>query len=285
MEFIVSSKLGLSSLHVVILFNRSPLSVIPIDLIVIQVGIPALVKYFQPKQAIKTLFVASITWTCRQLRLTSFMFGGRKPEEEGTLTYHTWSAWLKRSSPSHYPAEGSAEEDVIGPEVSYLWDGQLMRVPRHDSVPIIDRRRMLVPVDAVTLEPIDDRERELGHPAASAPGGNEVNTVIVYTPPHFKQRVLIFLGFMWFSISVFCCMVTIVPVILGRALFKQGFGVENDVHDIYSFVLGGFLLLLAGMLANQSYKALKDIYLQTTWKDICTSIWRHTKQWNLWVSN
>lgn len=255
---------------------------IPIDLIVVQVGIPAVVKYFQPKQTIKALFVASITWTCRQLRLSSFMFGGRKPEEEGTLTYHTWPAWLKRCQPLHYPAEGSGE-DVIGPEVSYLWDGQLMRVPRHDSVPIIDRRRMLVPVDATTLEPINDRERQLGHPAASAPGGNEVNTIIVYSPPHFKQRVFVFLGFMWFSISVFCCAVTVVPVLLGRALFKEGFGVENDVHDIYSFVLGGFILLLACALANQCYKTLKDISSQNTWFDVCTSIWRHIKQWNRWV--
>lgn len=248
----------------------------------IQVGIPAIVKYFQPKQNIKALFVASITWICRQLRLSSFIFGGRKPEEEGTLVYHTWPAWLSRTKPLYYPAEGSLE-DIIGREVSYFWDGQLMRVPRHDSVPILNRRRMLIPVDAITLEPIDETERRLGHPAASAPGGNEINTIIVYSPPHFKQRLLVFLAFMWLSISFFGCAVTIVPVLLGRALFKEGFSVTNEVHDIYSFVLGGCIMLLVGALANQCYKTMKDISSQTTWLDICVSIWQHTKQWSQWV--
>ncbi|KAL9545879.1 hypothetical protein MBANPS3_006933 [Mucor bainieri] len=260
-----------------------PLSVVPVDLIIIHVGIPAIVRYFKPKQTIKQLFVQWITLTCRQLRLSSFMFGGRKADEEGTLVYHSWTAWLKRTRPTHYPADG-AIDDVIGPEVSYLWEGQLLRVPRHDSVPIIERRRMLVPVDNITLEPIDDTERRLGHPAASAPGGDEVNTVIVYSPPHFKERVLVFVGFMWLSTSLFFCAITVLPVLLGRYLFARHLHIENEVHDIYSFVLGGCIMLFTGALLLQCYQSLKDIASQSTWFDLTVSVWRQVKKWTLWTA-
>ncbi|KAI9486480.1 MAG: hypothetical protein EXX96DRAFT_549211 [Benjaminiella poitrasii] len=260
----------------------SPLSIVPVDLIVVQVCIPALVKYFQPKQTVKQLFFGCVAFACRQLRLTSFMFGGRRMEEEGTLAYHNWLAWIKRRKPSHYPAEGSCE-NVIGADVSYIWDGQLLRVPRHDSVPIVERRRMLVPVDNRTFEPLDETERRLGHPAATAAGDDEVNTVIVYSPPHFKLRLLIFVGFMWLSITAFCCAVSICPVMLGRYAFKEGFHIENEVHDVYSFMLGGFILLLSGALLTQTYKSIKDIASQSTAFDALVSLWCHTKQWYLWV--
>ncbi|KAL7320005.1 hypothetical protein PS15m_003077 [Mucor circinelloides] len=259
-----------------------PLSVVPVDLIIIHVGIPAIVRYFKPKQTIKQLFVKWITFTCRQLRLSSFMFGGRKADEEGTLVYHNWTAWLKRTKPTHYPADGTID-DVIGSQVSYLWEGQLLRVPRHDSVPIIERRRMLVPVDHVTLEPLDENERRLGHPAASAPGGDEVNTVIVYSPPHFKERVLLFVGFMWLSTSMFFCAITVLPVLLGRYIFEHGFHVENQVHDIYSFVLGGCIMLFTGALLLQCYQSIKDIASQSTWSDVTLSTWNQAKKWTLWV--
>ncbi|CEP16340.1 hypothetical protein [Parasitella parasitica] len=259
-----------------------PLSVVPMDLIVIHVGIPAIVNYVKPKQTIKRLFVRWITLTCRYLRLSSFVFGGRKADEEGTLVYHSWMAWLKRTKPTHYPVDG-AIDDIIGSQVSYLWEGQLLRVPRHDSVPIIERRRMLVPVDNFTLEPLDETERRLGHPASSAPGGDEVNTVIVYSPPHFKERLLVFVGFMWLSVSVFLCAITVLPVLLGRYIFEHKLHLDTEVHDIYSFVLGGCILLLMGTLVQQCYKSIKDISSQSTWSGLTLSVRDHSKQWVLWL--
>lgn len=265
-------------------FSRIPLSVVPVDLIVVHVGIPAIIKYFKPKQTIKQLFVKWIAFTCHQLRLTSFMFGGRRADEEGTLVYHSWMAWLKRAQPLRYPADGSIE-DIIGNQVSYFWDGQLLRVPRHDSVPIIERRRMLVPVDNITLEPIDETERQLGHPAASAPGDDEANTVIVYSPPHFKERLLVFVGFMWLSTSVFLCTMTVLPLLFGRYIFESKLHVDSEVNDIYSFVLGGCLMLFIGTLSYQCYKSIKDIVTQSTWHGFAVSLWKHAEQWASWISH
>ncbi|KAG1178370.1 hypothetical protein G6F70_005835 [Rhizopus microsporus] len=168
---------------------RNPLSIVPIDLLTTQLALPAIINYLQPKRIIKKWFVRLITFTCHQLRLTSFVFGRRDPREEGELVYHTWTAWIKRTKPRYYPLPGQTTS-VIGPEVSFIWNGQLLRVPKHDRVPVIPNRRMLVPVDPFVYEPLDENERRLGHPASTADGGDEANTTIVYSPPHFYRRVI-----------------------------------------------------------------------------------------------
>jgi E3 ubiquitin-protein ligase DOA10 len=228
-------------------------------------------NYLQPKQKLKQIFVNWMSLTCRHLRLTSFIFGGRHPEEEGSLVYHSWSAWFQQLKPSRYPAEGTID-NVMGREVSFIWTGRLLCVPRHDSVPIIEERRMLVPLDNYTLEPLDDAEQQLGHPAASAPGGEEANTIVVYSPPGFKPRIMFFVGFMWFSIIVFACAVTIVPVLLGRWMVQE-------VHDIYAFAAGWLILLGLGVVANQVVLSATDILDQSSVYDTIKSFTVHAKQW------
>ncbi|KAI8982189.1 hypothetical protein BDF20DRAFT_912388 [Mycotypha africana] len=261
---------------------REPLSTMPIDMMVIQIAIPAIMKYFKPKRTLKKMFIKWITFTCRQLRLSSFMFGGRIPEEEGTLVYHNLKAWLRRALPSRYPPEGVIE-NIIGDDVSYYWDGQLLRVPRHDSVPIIENRRMLMPVDNFTLEPLDERERRLGHPASTAAGGDEINTVIVYSPPHFKQRILAFVIFIWITTSLSFTTSLVLPILLGRYIFREGFNIDHEVHDLYSFVLGAFIVLLAGTLAYQLFWSLKDIYSQNSWSMMYETACHQLKQWSFWL--
>ncbi|KAI8087629.1 uncharacterized protein B0P05DRAFT_584861 [Gilbertella persicaria] len=260
----------------------NPISVVPLDIIVLQTGIPAIVKYFEPKQVLKQLFVKWIKLICHQLRLSSFMFGRRRADEEGALVYHNWIAWLKHTKPACYPPDGEID-NIISNDVSYIWEGRLLRVPRHDSVPIIERRRMLVPVDPITLLPLDETERHLGHPAASAPGGEEANTMIVYSPPHFKQRIFAFMGLTWLSISIFCCIMIVGPTLLGRALFGSILGNEIIVHDIYSFLLGGSVFLFVGVICHQLQSTIKDIMYQLTWQTTLTTFWHHAKQWSSWI--
>lgn len=128
------------------------------------------------------------------------MFDGRYPEEEGRHVRQSLQAWLLRqkaaipSSDDVYgdvaiaEADGSQEQQHTA-SVFFQRDGQLLRVPKLDTVPVVPRRRMLVPVDPVTLEALNEEERRAGHPAASQSGDEELSTTIVYAPPHFKSRV------------------------------------------------------------------------------------------------
>lgn len=198
------------------------------------------------------------------------MFEGRFPEQEGRHVRKTWKAFLlRRMAPIPDIADGNVSINGISEDdqVVFVKDGQLVRVPKHDGVTVIRGRRMLVPIDPETYEPIDETERRLGHPASSAPGGEELNTTVVYIPPRFKARIFFFLYLMWLSGSVLACSVTIVPrklttnsrtqrtfvsnlilyilkVVMGRYLFTFYMAKDHVVHDLYAFLLGLYVLLI-----------------------------------------
>lgn len=50
---------------------------------------------------------------------------------------------------------------------------------------------------------------------------------------------------MWFSISLFTCSVTVLPLLVGRGLFKYYLAPGSKVNDLYSFALG--IYLMAGL--------------------------------------
>lgn len=149
-----------------------------------------------------------VTWwhiVSRQLRLSSFMFGGRYPEEEGVYTYTSWYAWLM-STRQQAAASSPPLYD------NFHKDGGLVRVPTHDNVPVvIPRRRMIVPVDSVTLQPLNETERLLGHPAAGSDDDKTKNTTVVYIPPYFKLRIATFLFLIWTTGSILVCSISVVP--------------------------------------------------------------------------
>ncbi|KAG2228749.1 hypothetical protein INT48_005368, partial [Thamnidium elegans] len=256
-----------------------PISVIPVDIIMLQVAVPAFIKNFKPTSLLLSISVKWLRFVCRKLRLTSFMFGKRKSREEGTLVYHTWWAWIRRIEPERVPRAGT-QESLIGDEVSYIWTGQLLRVPGHDNVPIVGNRRMLVPVYPDTLEPIDETERILGHPAANAPGGNDTNTAIVYSPPHLIRRLVLFAVIMWLSSTTAFCYMTLFPVVLGRLFFKEAMMIETEVHDLYSFILGISVLFYIGYSIVVVYKTICDIWARPTWIQRIRRSRSHLKKWS-----
>lgn len=166
-----------------IVANRAPISSLPIDLLGIQFLLPPIMKYIVPREFSKK---SVITWwhiVSRQFRLSSYMFGGRYPDEEGNF-------------------QSNKLED----------DGCLVRVPTHDNVPIVvPRRRMIVPVHPITLQPLTEKERTLGHPAASQSGDESRDTTIVYIPPYFYVRLAIFLFLIWTTASILVCSVSVMP--------------------------------------------------------------------------
>ncbi|KAI9309474.1 hypothetical protein BJ944DRAFT_258460 [Cunninghamella echinulata] len=241
--------------------SSKTLSAVPFDLILLQIAIPAAIRYFKPKRLIKALSIKWMKYLCRQLRLTSFMFGIRRFDEEGIIRYSTWSGWFKSwfSSPVLFITwTNSSTTTVSSTSGVYEWNGQMVRAPKHDGVKFIPGRRMLIPVDPVTLLPLNERERLLGHPASRGDGGEAANTIIVYTPPRFKQRVLLFIILLWLSGSLFLCSFTILPIFIGRHVFKNGFNVTEPIHDIYAFAIGGIIMLILGTIITRIILAVKD---------------------------
>ncbi|CAO3628960.1 unnamed protein product [Mucor hiemalis] len=233
-------------------FN-TPLSTLAIDLLIIQFLLPPLIALIKPRDYSKKALDLWWHFACRQLRLTSFMFNERKADEEGHHVRRTLKSMLlfeKASIPTDEFSEVGIIDDDDQSPVVFKRDGMMVRVPKYDSVPVDPKRRMLVPVDPVTLEAIDEEERRRGHPATADTNDEAQSTIVVYIPPNFKRRIIIFLFSMWFSISLFTCSVTVVPLLAGRALFKLYFAPESKVNDLYSFALGIYIMAGLGTITH-----------------------------------
>ncbi|KAI8063657.1 uncharacterized protein B0P05DRAFT_555187 [Gilbertella persicaria] len=248
-------------------FN-TPLSTLAIDLLMIQFLMPPLMRLIKPRDYSKK--VLDLWWhmACRQLRLTSFMFNERKPDEEGRFVYRTWKAWLTRQVPQ------LPEDDVAIQEGDVIFqpDGMFLRVPKYDSVPVDPKRRMLVPVDPVSLEALDEQERGRLHPAAADTMDESQSTVVVYAPPRFKQRLIVFLLYMWFSISLLTCSVTVVPLLVGRGLFYYWLAPGSPVNDLYSFGLGIYVMVGIAILIRWIHDAYLTPNMMTYIKDKLTKL-------------
>ncbi|KAI7896747.1 uncharacterized protein EV154DRAFT_535463 [Mucor mucedo] len=242
-------------------FN-TPLSTLAIDLLIIQFLLPPLIALIKPRDYSKKALDLWWHFACRQLRLTSFMFNVRKPDEEGRHIRKTLKSKIffeKATIPTDEFSDVSIDEDDQK-SVVFKRDGMMVRVPKYDSVPVDPKRRMLVPVDPVTLEALDEEERIRGHPAAADTNDEAQSTIVVYIPPNFKRRIIIFLFSMWFSISLFSCSVTVVPLLVGRALFKYYLAPGSKVNDLYSFALGIYIMAGLGTMThwiNECYATYK----------------------------
>ncbi|KAI8989990.1 hypothetical protein BDB01DRAFT_894809 [Pilobolus umbonatus] len=220
-----------------------PLSTLAIDLLIIQFLLPPLISLIKPREYSKKALDLWWHTASRQLRLTSFMFNKRMPDEEGKFVRRTLKSFLLRETIDVTLDEFSevSIEDENKPVV-FKRDGMFARVPKYDSVPVDPHRRMIVPVDPITLEAIDEDERRHGHPAAKDSGSEADSTIIVYIPPYFMQRIIFFLFYMWVFISLFTCSVTVLPLLIGRALFDIYLAPGSQVNDLYSFALGLYVM-------------------------------------------
>jgi E3 ubiquitin-protein ligase DOA10 len=223
--------------------------------------VPTIIEYFNPKQLMEKTMIQWTTWLCHQLRLTSFLLGGRPINEEGYIYYKTWKAWIQRpelnnATLQEHNDDKEEEEEEENDLAIFIRNGLLVRAPKHDGVRYIPGRRMLVPVDPITLEALDPSERSLGHPATRSDQDEEQeeHTTIVYLPPQFKLRIGILMSIMWISWSVLLCCVFVGPIAVGRGLFQYNGIVAQPgkkIHDIYAYFIGGCAMILVGVLVKK----------------------------------
>ncbi|KAI0676025.1 hypothetical protein C8Q78DRAFT_1142731 [Trametes maxima] len=208
---------------------REPLSEIPIDLIFIQLVLPYTMEHFRPRKALRRFGTTVWKYFARQLRLSSYMFGGRHPSEEYTPKYWQWRSLHN---------DGLQMDDA---EASH--DGTFRRVPNNDNVALVkgipatvqvDEEGYPLNVDGIRLIILQDTE------ADKAKRRIKEDYAVVYIPPQFKYRVLTFLLCLWSVGSAFLATFLAAPVLLGRGFFRLF--VPYDVHDGYSFIVGFYLL-------------------------------------------
>ncbi|TFK63266.1 hypothetical protein BDN72DRAFT_964036 [Pluteus cervinus] len=203
--------------------NREPLSNVPVDLLFLHFVLPYTVHYFRPKKAVKHLTTMLWRYLAKNLRLTSYFFGERHPDEE-----YTTASWF------------SAVDLEPTPRVN---DGSFRRVPATDNLalPRDIRATALVHENG---EPADEAARQLiqiqNAEAEKAKRSVKDDYMIVYIPPHFRWRILCFIVALWIIGAAAVGVVVALPIQFGRSFFQLF--TDRDMHDGYSIIVGFYLL-------------------------------------------
>lgn len=220
--------------------SNEPVLEFPVDLLFYNFFMPIAVKFFKPSDGLQNMYHWWFKKCARALRLTSFMFGHRMPDEEGHQVRRTWSATLlRKNGDAESPVDEAQLKEVqdSGVEAYFQRDGRFVRAPASDSV-----RR---PKDStVFIEVSMDNVRLDGEPdpidGPTGPASRDFQ--LAYIPPWFRTRIgLVVLG-IWVFAAVTGIAVTIGPLMLGRFVLKKLVPDEVKLNDIYAFSVGVYIL-------------------------------------------
>lgn len=213
--------------------DRDSLSDIPIDLLFLHIVMPSTLRYFRPRKMAFALARKYWKWAARQLRLTSYMFGGMHPEEMRP-SRNLFSCWSSDCSNVGKIRPDNSDEP---------FDGSYRRVPAQDNISLPRELRATVEVDEHG-NPLDEAGRRLmdlqDGEAEKAKRRVAADYTTVYLPPHFGMRMTFFTMSLWVTGSLFLVTAIAVPTLLGRVVFD--FVLDREVHDGYSIVVGFYLL-------------------------------------------
>ena len=131
------------------------------------------------------------TRTARTLRLSSFLFGIRVPDEEVTIPFSKLLCSRKQLLSEGFPKK------VFRP------DGWFLRVPATDTIPLNRRAEIFIPVteDNKRL----DRQEEVKRRR------RDKDFRVVYIPPHFSIRIILLFVWMWVFAVATGSSLTLIP--------------------------------------------------------------------------
>ena len=249
--------------------SNEPVLEFPIDLLFYNFLMPLAVKFFKPSEGLHAMYTWWFRRCARALRITWFLFGERRVDEEGHLMLkpdspHLDLPWWRRhflelsgketvprtwrdifEGGTAKPAESTVIEDLD--KMNYLKtrlvdsgqlvpDGRFVRTPGSDQVKIPKGGRVFLEVD-------EHNSRQDGR--ADVPDADLYSTSqyqFVYVPPHFRARVSLFILLIWVFAAVTGVSITIVPLVFGRRLFQLLIPDNILTNDIYAFSIGIYVL-------------------------------------------
>ncbi|KAF1985494.1 hypothetical protein K402DRAFT_379331 [Aulographum hederae CBS 113979] len=249
--------------------SESPLE-FPLDILFYNFFTPFIVKYTRPTDGLHAMYKWWFRSCARFLRLSDFLFGDNRKDEEGHHVRRSWASWLKRST-------GNVEEPVIGEtrkqladdretEVYFLRDGKYVLAPASDQVRISKGTPVFI-----NIEDAEIHVRLHGTQAGEGTQSNNTTMIIatpkdkftkVYIPPWFRIRIGLFIFTIWLFAAATGVGVTILPLIFGRHICTLFFAPASRVNDIYAFSLG--IYSLGGTLYAGVHLPQLAAYLRST---------------------
>lgn len=223
--------------------SNEPILEFPVDLLFYNFLMPLAVKFFRPSKGLSKMYSWWFRKCARMLRLTEFLFGERKEDEEGHYVHRSWWRLLVGLEGSHEMPGSSSNQQAVtegkSTEVQFVRDGQFVRAPSSDQVRIPKGKRTFLEVD-------EDGKRVDGLPEEDDEHGlhGRQNNMFskVYIPPYFRLRIFSFILFIWLFAATTGVGITIIPLVFGRYVFAQLTPNHLRMNDIYAFSIGFYLL-------------------------------------------
>ncbi|PNP38124.1 hypothetical protein TGAMA5MH_09988 [Trichoderma gamsii] len=253
--------------------SNEPVLEFPVDLLFYNFLMPLAVKFFKPSDALHTMYTWWFRRCARALRLTYFLFGERRVDEEGVLHLPAETPagriphmgyLLELSHAENAPAENakivpktwrdtfeggdskpttrmsSSERKAHRHKKAHLVDshqldkdGKFIRAPASDRIKIPKGQQVFLTVS-------ERNHRKDGRADDDIYSSDQY--LQVYIPPNFRTRIFTFILLIWLFASVTGVGFTIIPLVLGRKIFKELIPDYIRTNDIYAFSIGVFLL-------------------------------------------
>ncbi|KAI1121633.1 hypothetical protein F5Y10DRAFT_271878 [Nemania abortiva] len=268
---------------------NEPVLEFPVDLLFCNFLMPLAVKFFKPSDGLHTMYTWWFRQCARALRLTWFLFGERRVEEEGKLISDSGDSGYKLSSwRNMFLGVNEENEVVLKNWRNFFSDGEskpASKIPREEMLIMNDRKRLLVesgkliPDGRFVRSPASDQakitkgqsvfmrisEEEIAlnydtdRPETDVQSGSQFQ--VVYVPPWFRTRISVFIVSIWIFAAVTGVGSTIVPLVFGRRIFKALVPPHIRTNDIYAFSIGVYVLSSASYLVfhlHSAYDTVRD---------------------------
>lgn len=227
----------------------------PVDLLFYNFVMPLAIQSVKPSDGLHDLYEWWFHQCAHFLRLSNFFFPERHPEEEGHHVRRSWWGVLLAS-------KGNWRDPVIGEEnqaaaarenrdVYFLRDGRYVRAPASDQVRIPKGTRVFMDVT-------ENNERMDGEPDRDDGLHGRTSNMFtkVYVPPNFRSRIAAFILLIWLFAAFTGVGITVLPLVIGRAIISCCFASPVPVNDIYAFSSGLFVVGGFGYLAYYCHAAV-----------------------------
>ena len=220
---------------------NEPILEFPVDLLFYNFLMPVAVKFFGPSSALNRLYGWWFRRCARALRLSHFLFGDKKEDEEGRHVRRKWRDVFegKLGDPSK-PVTNLEQQIIQENQVSdayFLRDGRYVRAPASDSVRMPRGTRTFLEVD-------EDNNRidKLDDPEQGPHGRKNEQFTQVYVPPYFRLRISAFIFLIWLFTAALGVSTTLLPLVVGRSIFARLTPSHLRTNDIYAFSIGVYAI-------------------------------------------
>ncbi|KXL42664.1 hypothetical protein M433DRAFT_70753 [Acidomyces richmondensis BFW] len=264
--------------------STEPVLEFPMDLLLYNAVTPVVIRLLRPSEAVNTMYAWWLRRCARMLRLSHFLFGERREEEEGHVVKKSWITFLlkrmvEKDKKSKYPRISGSENHVTtNPSSKKKMDDEnayFQPSGKYVLTPCNDQYRPPKPGEAFlhykirhnkissdlatsSSQSADQNLEQDDVYIADRDGKKNDHFAKVYVPPHFRVRITLFMVCLWiFSAFTGLC-ATLVPLCFGRQIFASFVTPAGTrVNDIYAYSVGAYILGGLIFAVLQGRKAMK----------------------------